>query len=563
MREDLQILQVEGLHIGFEGAPVVRGVSFTIDTAEIVALVGESGSGKTLSSLALNGLLPAAATWRADALAFRDAAGNWQDLGTAATALRGVEIGMVFQDPGAALNPLETCGYQVAEALVLRRGMSAPAARAEALQWLSRVGLEDPERIFRAYPHELSGGQKQRVMIAAAMAPRPRLLLADEPTTSLDVTVQKQILELLRGICRQSGTAVLFISHDLNLVRALADRVLVMRHGEVIEQGTAAEVFDRPRQAYTRALLQCRPGLLDRPHRLPVLADFTPEEAATPPQRPAFVAGTSAGNPASGQHPFLEVQGLSVAFPLRRRHLFEKRRWLRAVDDLSFRVEAGQTLGIAGESGSGKTTLARVLLGLVRPIAGEVYLQGENVLSADLQRWGALRRQMQLIFQDPFTSLNPRIPVGEAILEPLRYHCIGDSDAERRERVAGVLQRVGLSPGDMNRLPEEFSGGQRQRIGIARAIALHPRFLVCDESVSSLDVSIQAQTLNLLRDLQEELGLTCIFISHDLSVIRFMSDQVLVMKGGCAVEYGPAEEVLLQPTHPYTRILLESVPGKG
>jgi peptide/nickel transport system ATP-binding protein len=261
--------------------------------------------------------------------------------------------------------------------------------------------------------------------------------------------------------------------------------------------------------------------------------------------------------------PFLEVRGLTVDFPLRRRHLLEKRQWLRAVDTLSFHLKAGQTLGIAGESGSGKTTLARVLLGLVRPVAGEVYLQGENILSADPQRWAALRRQMQLIFQDPFSSLNPRIPVGEAILEPLRYHGIGSSDAERRERVAQVLQRVGLSLGDMDRFPAEFSGGQRQRIGIARAIALRPRFLVCDESVSSLDVSIQAQTLNLLRDLQEELGLTCIFISHDLSVIRFMSEQVLVMKNGRTVECGPAEEVLLRPAQPYTKLLLESVPGRG
>jgi peptide/nickel transport system ATP-binding protein len=562
MREDMQILKVEGLHIGFDGVPAVRGISFSIDAAEIVALVGESGSGKTLSSLALNGLLPAAATWRADVFAFRDAASTWQDLRTSVTALRGVEIGMIFQDPGAALNPLETCGDQVAEALVLRRGMGAAAARAEALEWLSRVGLEDPQRIFRAYPHELSGGQKQRVMIAAAMAPRPRLLLADEPTTALDLTVQKQILELLRGLCRECGTAVLFISHDLNLVRVLADRVLVMRHGEVIEQGTVADVFNQPAQPYTRALLQCRPSLLDRPRRLPVLADFLPEEGL-PRHSPALVPETTDSTSAPSRQAFLEVRDLRVEFPLRRRHLFEKKQWLRAVDALSFRLEAGQTLGIAGESGSGKTTLARVLLGLVRPVAGEVYLQGENILSADPQRWAALRRQMQLVFQDPFSSLNPRIPVGDAILEPLRYHGIGGSEAERRERVAQVLQRVGLSLGDMDRFPEAFSGGQRQRIGIARAIALRPRFLVCDESVSSLDVSIQAQTLNLLRDLQEELGLTYIFISHDLSVIRFMSDQVLVMKGGCAVEFGPAEEVLLQPAHPYTRILLESVPGRG
>lgn len=562
MREDMQILKVEGLHIGFDGVPAVRGISFSIDAAEIVALVGESGSGKTLSSLALNGLLPAAATWRADVLAFRDAASTWQDLRTSVTALRGVEIGMIFQDPGAALNPLETCGDQVAEALVLRRGMGAAAARAEALEWLSRVGLEDPQRIFRAYPHELSGGQKQRVMIAAAMAPRPRLLLADEPTTALDLTVQKQILELLRGLCRECGTAVLFISHDLNLVRVLADRVLVMRHGEVIEQGTVADVFNQPAQPYTRALLQCRPSLLNRPRRLPVLADFLPEEGL-PRHSPALVPETTDSTSAPSRQAFLEVRDLRVEFPLRRRHLFEKKQWLRAVDALSFRLEAGQTLGIAGESGSGKTTLARVLLGLLRPVAGEVYLQGENILSADPQRWAALRRQMQLVFQDPFSSLNPRIPVGEAILEPLRYHGIGGSEAERREHVAQVLQRVGLSLGDMDRFPEAFSGGQRQRIGIARAIALRPRFLVCDESVSSLDVSIQAQTLNLLRDLQEELGLTYIFISHDLSVIRFMSDQVLVMKGGCAVEFGPAEEVLLQPAHPYTRILLESVPGRG
>ena len=562
MREDMQILKVEGLHIAFDGTPVVQGLSFSIDAAEIVALVGESGSGKTLSSLALNGLLPVSARSWADVLAFRDAAGDWRDLTTAAPALRGVDIGMVFQDPGAALNPLETCGYQVSETLVLRRGMSAAAARAEALQWLSRVGLDDPERIFRAYPHELSGGQKQRVMIAAAMAPRPRLLLADEPTTALDMTVQKQILELLQGLCRENGTAVLFVSHDLNLVRALADRVLVMRRGEVIEQGTVADVFDRPGQPYTRALLQCRPSLSDRPHRLPVLADFLPEEA-TLPHRQAVVRGTTDSSPVPAAQPFLEVRGLTVDFPLRRRHLLEKRQWLRAVDTLSFRLKAGQTLGIAGESGSGKTTLARVLLGLVRPVAGEVYLQGENILSADPQRWAALRRQMQLIFQDPFSSLNPRIPVGEAILEPLRYHGIGGSDTERRERVAQVLQRVGLSLGDMDRFPAEFSGGQRQRIGIARAIALHPRFLVCDESVSSLDVSIQAQTLNLLRDLQEELGLTCIFISHDLSVIRFMSEQVLVMKNGRTVECGPAEEVLLRPAQPYTKLLLESVPGRG
>lgn len=557
-----KLLEVSKLRVAFRTAnttiQAVRELSFDLYAGEILALVGESGSGKTVTGLCLNALLPHTAHVDAARLHFFSSASNWVDLRTDAAPLRGKEIGMIFQDAGTALNPIETCGSQIAELIQHHYTCSAGIALQQAKEWITKVGLPDPERIYRAYPHELSGGQKQRIMIAMAMCINPRLLIADEPTTALDRTIQKQILNLMRTLCRASNTAMLFISHDLNLVFDLADRILVMREGEVLETNTAQQILNHPAHPYTAALLACRPTFKTRQHRLPL-----PEASAVDQfkkENPAQPLEEVPHNPKHASLPCLEVDALSVRFSVRRTRFFEQKKWVQAVDQVSFSLQTGQTLGIAGESGSGKTTLARALMGLVQPHSGSICLDGEALLHADTARWRQLRRSMQLVFQDPFSALNPRITVGEAILEPLRYHQIGINEAERLERVETILRRVGLGMECLNRFPHAFSGGQRQRIGIARALVLNPRILICDESVASLDVSIQAQTLNLLKDLQDEFALTYLFISHDLPVIRFMSDQVLIMQSGKIVESGDAEAVLLNPQHPYTQELLEAMP---
>lgn len=525
---DTPLLQVEGLRVDFHGRPVVHGLDLVMAPGEKLALVGESGSGKTVTALSLLRLLPQARVSGRVWLGGRDLLGLPEH---ELQAVRGGEVAMVFQEPMTALNPLFTVGDQVAEVLMLKQGLARDAARRGAIDLLARTGIAEPQRRAGAYPHQLSGGQRQRVLIAMALAGRPRLLLADEPTTALDVSLRGQILDLLDDLRRETGMAVLLITHDLPLVRRFADRVAVMEQGVVVEQGPTAEVFGAPRHPYTRQLVASRPG-----------------RSAVPVAEVAPVV--------------LEARGLGVAYPVRRAGW---RGWFgqdvfHAVREASFRVRAGVTVGIMGESGSGKSTLALAALGLL-PASGELRVDG--------RRWGrgaaadkGLRQVVQVVFQDPFSSLSPRLTVQEIVGEGLQVHAPALSVAQRRERVCEVLSEVGLPPEDhpglLGRYPHEFSGGQRQRLAIARALVVQPRLLVLDEPTSALDVTIQHQVLQLLQRLQRERGLAYLLITHDVAVIRAMAHEVLVMQGGQVVESGPLDEVFDQPRHPYTRLLIAS-----
>jgi peptide/nickel transport system ATP-binding protein len=553
------LLQVRDLRIAFRvdkknTVEAVKGISFDVPRNCTVALVGESGSGKSVSSLAVMGLLPQETT------VIDPGSRAWFDgrelLGLPLAERRklcGKDIAMIFQEPMSSLNPVFTVGYQIGEVLRRHMGMSVRQARVRTLELLAEVGIPDPSVKIDAYPSQMSGGQQQRVMIAMAIACEPKLLIADEPTTALDVTIQKQIMELIARLQKKHQMSVLFITHDLGLVGAIADRVIVMRHGEVREDGEAAQVFGAPRDAYTRALLHCRPKLDQRPLRLPVIDDylegrFTPEEAL--PQR-------SRGSAPSDQ-PVLVVNNLAKSFFLRE-GLFKKREF-QAVKDVSFTLARGKTLGVVGESGSGKTTVGLTLLRLHRATGGSAMFDGRDIFSMSDRDYQAYKRRIQIIFQNPYASLNPRFTVGQILLEPMRIHRIGANDAERIEHAHYLLKRVGLPEQAFHRYPHEFSGGQRQRIAIARCLTMKPEILVCDESVSALDVSVQAQVLNLLQDLQDEYGMSYIFISHDLSVVKYIADQVMVMHHGSVVEMADSDELYRNPRHEYTRSLLAAIP---
>ena len=545
------LLSIQELQVGFRMGklpPVqaVRGISFDIDAHSTVALVGESGSGKSVTAMSIVDLLPDNAERRGRILY------GGRDLTQAGAAemraLRGREIACVFQDPMSSLNPVLPVGLQLCEPLRLHLKMSPRQARERAEALLAEVGMPEARRRLDAYPHELSGGQQQRVMIAMALACEPRLLIADEPTTALDVTIQRQILELLAALKARHRMSLLFISHDLGVVGEIADRVVVMRHGQVREQGAVAQIFTAPQDAYTRALLACRPGLSGPPPaRLRVIDEFLagddlapqPPRAAKDPRSPVL----------------LEVRALAKSFWLRQ-GLFGKREF-KAVRGVSFRLRRGHTLGVVGESGSGKTTLGLTLLRLLEPSGGEVHLDGRDLLETGPL---ALRRRLQIVFQNPYASLNPRFSIGQTLVEPMAIHGIGAHRAEREQRARELLAKVGLDGSAFAKYPHEFSGGQRQRVAIARCLTLQPEVLVLDEAVSALDVSVQAQVLNLLRDLQDELGLAYVFISHDLGVVRFISDEVLVMKDGEVVEQADAAQILSAPTQDYTRRLLAAVP---
>ena len=544
------LLCLQDLHVDFRMGklpPVraVRGVGFDIAENQTVALVGESGSGKSVTAMSIVGLLPDNAERRGRILyrghdLLQAGAGEMR-------ALRGREIACVFQDPMSSLNPVLPVGLQLCEPLIthLKLGKRQARERAEAL--LAEVGMPEPKRRLDAYAHELSGGQQQRVMIAMALACEPKLLIADEPTTALDVTIQRQILELLATLKARHRMSLLFISHDLGVVGEIADRVVVMRDGRVREQGAVAQIFAAPRDAYTRALLACRPSLSGpRPARLRVIDELVADDAAAPTPR----------MPKDPDAPvLLEVRTLAKSFRLRQ-GLFGKRDF-PAVRGVSFALRRGHTLGVVGESGSGKTTLGLTLLQLLEPTSGEVLLDGRALREVDRL---ALRRRLQIVFQNPYASLNPRFTIGQTLLEPMVIHGIGAGRAERERRARELLAKVGLEAGATAKYPHEFSGGQRQRIAIARCLTLEPELLVLDEAVSALDVSVQAQVLNLLRDLQDELGLAYVFISHDLGVVRFVADEVLVMKDGAVVEQAAAEQLLAAPTQDYTRRLLAAVP---
>jgi peptide/nickel transport system ATP-binding protein len=559
MMSDANLLDIRGLRVSFKTGKTttfdaVKGISFSVPLDATVALVGESGSGKSVSSLAVMGLLPPDTTIIHPGASVRFEGRELLGLPVGERRrLCGKDIAMIFQEPMSSLNPVFTVGFQIGEVLRLHLGMDKRQARARTLELLEEVGIPDPAHKIDAYPSQMSGGQQQRVMIAMAIACEPKLLIADEPTTALDVTIQKQIIELIAALQKRRRMAVLFITHDLGLVGEIADRVIVMRHGEVREEGDAAQVLGAPRDAYTRALLHCRPPLDARPVRLPVIDDYMSGRAQPDDVLPQRTRGY-----VPGDDDILVVNGLAKSFYVRE-GLFGKREF-KAVKDVSFTLPRGKTLGVVGESGSGKTTVGLTLLRLHRATGGSAMFDGRDLVTMSDAEFQAYKRRIQIVFQNPYASLNPRFTVGQILLEPMRIHRIGAHDAERTERARHLLERVGLPPHAFDRYPHEFSGGQRQRIAIARCLTMKPEILVCDESVSALDVSVQAQVLNLLQDLQDEYGMSYIFISHDLSVVKYISDRVMVMHHGSVVEIADSDELYRNPQHPYTRQLLAAIP---
>jgi len=531
----------------------VRGLSFDVPENATVALVGESGSGKSVSAMSIVRLLPDNAI--VDSASRIDFGGA--DLLTAPIdrlrRIRGKDITVVFQEPMSSLNPVFTVGFQIAEVLRLHLALSPKQAADRVVELLTEVGIPEPKARVDAYPHELSGGQQQRVMIAMAIACEPKLLIADEPTTALDVTVQRQILELIAKLQDKHRMSVLFISHDLGVVGEIADHVVVMRDGKVRESGPVASIFSDPKDSYTKALLACRPRLDVKPKRLPVIDDFMGGDG-----RPIVVAESRIARPQEAK-PLIEARGLSKIYRLKT-GLFA-RKSVPAVQEASFSLWRGRTLGVVGESGSGKTTIGMLLMRLVEATTGEVSFDGTDLLKLTDAQMMAFRRRIQIIFQNPYASLNPRFTVGQILTEPMKIHGIGASDSERFERAVALARRVGMAADSVHKYPHEFSGGQRQRIAIARCLSMQPEVLICDESVSALDVSVQATVLNLLLDLQDEFSMSYLFISHDLAVVKYMADDMLVMHEGAIVERGPADAIYESPQHEYTRRLLRSIPS--
>jgi peptide/nickel transport system ATP-binding protein len=559
----LPLLEIEGLSIDFasrhQQTNAIKNVSFTVNRGEILALVGESGSGKSVTSLSVLGLLPQPpAIYTHGRILFSENGNESIDLLSASPKslqkIRGHKIAMIFQEPMSSLNPVMRCGDQVMESLQLHKKLAKAEAKAETIAWFQKVKLPQPEVSFNKYPHQLSGGQKQRVMIAMAMCCQPSLLICDEPTTALDVTVQKSILELILELQRQENMGVIFITHDLGVVKEIADRVLILYKGEIVEQAAAEKIFSQPSHPYTRALIACRPANHPKGERLPVVSDFLENK------EPATNKAVSIPDRKEDKI-LVEVNNLVIQFPVKSSLMGKPLRFFTAVDKASFTINKGETVGLVGESGCGKTTLGRALLQLVKPANGTIRYNGKQIHPAGERELPMLRREVQLVFQDPYSSLNPRLTIADAIMEPMKISGIERNSQKRKERLAMLLERVDLSTKVMSRYPHEFSGGQRQRIVIARALASEPQFLVCDESVSALDVSVQAQVLNLLNELKTDLGLTLLFISHDLSVVRYMSDRMLVMQKGKIVESGNAEDIYHHPQHPYTKELLGSIPS--
>ena len=536
---------------------IVKDSSFVLNQNEILGIVGESGSGKSVTSLAIMGLLPKGILEiTSGKIAFdgRDiSALSQKDLRN----LRGNDIAMIFQEPMSSLNPSLKCGFQVEEILKEHTKLSQKDIKATVLALFEKVKLPNPDKIYERYPHEISGGQKQRVMIAMAIACKPKILIADEPTTALDVTVQKEIILLLKELQQETGMSILFISHDLSLVSEIANRVLVMYRGEIVEQGNAQDIFNNPVNTYTKALISSRPSLNVRLERLPTIQDYlantvNPTEV-TPQQREVRL------NALYSQKPLLEVMNVEKEY-VSSAGLFGKNVTFKAVNDVSFKLYEGETLGLVGESGCGKSTLGNAILQLDKATAGKIVYRGKDLTKLSTKEIRTLRKEIQIIFQDPYSSLNPRITVGKAIMEPMQVHKLYANDKERREKTIEILNRVGLGEEHFNRYPHEFSGGQRQRIGIARTIALQPKLIVCDESVSALDISVQAQVLNLLNELKENFGFTYLFISHDLAVVKYMSDQVLVMNKGKIEEMNEADALYAHPKKEYTKKLIAAIP---
>ena len=563
------LLKVKNLRVSFrhDGGwkETVHGIGFEVFKGKTLGIVGESGSGKSVSNLAVMRLLNERQSHiTADTIELDGTDISKYDE-TQMNDIRGKRIAMIFQEPMTSLNPVFRCGFQIVEAIQAHENVTKEAARERVIKLFKRVMLPRPENIFESYPHELSGGQKQRVMIAMALACNPELLIADEPTTALDVTVQKEILKLLKELQDDGDMGMVFITHDLGVVAEIADHVAVMHNGEIVEYGEVRQILDTPKDPYTKGLLACRPPLDIRLQRLPVVKefldgvwkdndDFTAKLIVTQEERKEHLEKLYQ------QKPLLKVEHLKTWFPLRKGVFNRTHDYVRAVDDVSFEVFPGETLGLVGESGCGKTSLGRSILRLIEPSGGKIYFDGKEITSMNANDLRLFRKQAQIVFQDPYSSLNPNITIGDAIAEPMMVHGIEKDTARRRERVCRLLEEVGLEAAHYQRYPHEFSGGQRQRVCIARALAVNPRLIICDESVSALDVSVQAQVLNLLNRLKRDFGFTYIFISHDLSVVRFMSDRILVMYNGKPVELGDADDIFNNPKNDYTKKLINAIP---
>jgi len=554
------MLTVQDLTISFlsNGAQntVVKRVSFTLEKNQILGIVGESGSGKSVTALSILGLLPSNSK-TSGKVTYRE-----QDLIQTSEKefqkIRGNKITMVFQEPMSSLNPSLTCGFQVQEILLQHKKIARKAAKDQVIELFNKVKLPRASIIFNQYPHQLSGGQKQRVMIAMAIACKPDILIADEPSTALDVTVQKEIIDLLKELQQETNMGIIFITHDLSLVSEIADTVLVMYNGEIVEQGSSEQVFKAPVHNYTKALINSKPNLRERLKKLPIVQDFIDNKA----QREVYTSEQRSDfhHKIYKELPLLELKNVATYFNSSKKIFFGKEHLVKAVDNVSFKLFEGETLGLVGESGCGKTTLGRTILHLEKATKGEIFYKQKDITNLSKKELKNLRKEVQIIFQDPYSSLNPRIPVGKAIMEPMKVHGILKSKADRKKHVLKILAHVGLDPEHFYRYPHEFSGGQRQRIGIARTIALQPKLIICDESVSALDVSIQAQVLNLLNELKQDFGFTYIFISHDLAVVKYMADQLIIMNNGKIEEIGDADDIYKAPKTSYAQKLIDAIP---
>ena len=556
----------------------VNNISFTLNKGETVGIVGESGSGKSVTSLSAMRLIPSPpGIISGGSIIFHTKSGEKVDLLKISEeemrSYRGNDLAMIFQEPMTSLNPVFTCGDQVLEAIVLHQKLNKYDAKKLAIELFKKVQLPDPERIFNTYPHQISGGQKQRVMIAMAMSCEPSVLIADEPTTALDVTVQKTILLLMQKLQIEQDMGILFITHDLGVIAELADKVVVMYKGKIVEQGNVWEIFTNPQHPYTKGLLACRPPLEKRYSFLPTVGDFMKTDSKggvfdnnisveefTKDLVISDLEREKKQKELFAKNPVLQLKNLKTFFPIRNGFFGGISNYVKAVNNVSFDVYPGVTLGLVGESGCGKTTIGRTILRLEEPTEGAMIYKNKDIAKMTADELRAFRKEVQIIFQDPYSSLNPRMTIGNAIMEPMQVHKILNSDDERKERVKELLKKVNLDPSHFYRYPHEFSGGQRQRIGIARALAVNPKFIICDESVSALDVSVQAQVLNLLNDLKEEFGLTYIFISHDLSVVKYMSDRMVVMQEGEVEEMGDADQIYNSPKTEYTKKLIDAIP---
>jgi len=553
------LIDIQNLSVQFKNESklsyAVKDVSFSINKGEALGLVGESGSGKSITALAIIGLLPVQAIISSGKILYKNQDVLQFDEGRK-QSYRGNHISMIFQEPMTALNPVIRCGEQVAEIIRLHQRVSKKEVYKQVLNLFQKVNLPRPEEMYRSYPHQISGGQKQRVMIAMAVANKPDLLIADEPTTALDVTVQKEIILLLNDLRKEFGMSLLFISHDLGVISEVSERVAVMYQGKIVEEGFVNEVFKNPQHPYTKGLMACRPPLHGKPELLPTIDDFLEKK----PKEQVREKTAPKPNDFQDNSDILAVKDLEKKYISKRSFLGKPKQYVHAVNSVSFSVQKGETLGLVGESGCGKTTLGRSILRLIEPDSGHIYFEEKDVVQLSASGLKKERKNINIIFQDPYSSLNPRLSIGEAIIEPMKVHGLHKDRKERRKKAEDLLEKVGLKKEFFYRYPHEFSGGQRQRIVIARALALNPKFIICDEAVSALDVSVQARILNLLNSLKKEFGFTYIFISHDLSVVRYMSDRIMVMKDGKIIETGGSDQVYFHPQQEYTRKLISSIP---